>query len=197
MLPAAAPRRKWLKASQADNLFWINPLFLKACACMYVCLLTQLEYHAHTHTHAMWSTQKSGISEKRFLCVFLLLTLHFTATLRWWTSALLPILRELIVDSAPVVGRAPMRQRCTLQSFGRNFLETRRVTYPAPHGFHIISETTTVKFYGFLPGKGRRATWPWRRSPAGRSDAHGRRHTRGGRETCSGGSWKFNASGGY
>lgn len=82
MLPATAPRRKWLKASQADNLFWINPLFsesVRVYVC--VCLLTQLEYHAHTHTHAMWSTQKSGISEKRFLCVFFYYSL-FTSLLR-------------------------------------------------------------------------------------------------------------------
>lgn len=102
MLPAA-PRRKWLKASQADNLFWINPLFLKARAC--VCLLTQLEYHAHRHTHTHNARHVVYTKEWHFgkegFCVFFfyysLFSLHFTTLRRCGGErvvfALLPILR--------------------------------------------------------------------------------------------------------
>lgn len=146
---------------------------------MCVCACSPSLSTMRTHTHTPCGLHKRVAFRKKGFCVFFFIThssLHcYDAVVNECAVAAFER-TELIVDSAPVVGRAPMRQRCTPKFWSEFSLETRRVTYPAPHGFHIISETTTVNFYGFLPGKGQRdvamAKKPRRAVGCTRSTAH-------------------------
>lgn len=148
---------------------------MRVCVCSPS--LSTMRTHTHTYTRHVVYTKEWHFGKKVFVCFFIThSSLHcYDAVVNECAVAAFER-TELIVDSAPVVGRAPMRQRCTPKFWSEFSLETRRVTYPAPHGFHIISETTTVNFYGFLPGKGRRdvamAKKPRRAVGCTRSTAH-------------------------